>query len=698
MNLKMLLKPCGRRILAAALALLASGFVRAAETPPPKFFSIVFLVRDGDYSQPPGHWANPEVNFDGLKTAFAMLDKAYEATAGPGAKFPAVIGLETVPSRPEYVAYIKDRLAAGSELAVARAENLEAIAKSLGVNPDFVVTQIGAWESASPESTARDVAAGFRTRFQAVLEGDSLINETIDNGHNWEGRPFFPYYVQFRPDQPLLSAKANRELRATNAPLELMWLTRSPWSEYDRFCFMYSFHLGDTLIGDNKRCPPGDIWFWRNEVQEWEKNLAAGRIPYAHLSICNESCCTTPLCRNIGLDLPLGQHERLGMLVKFLLERGWQPVTGKQFQEWYAAKWPSPDAPNQLILFNDTARQPDGRYFTAAFDKSVATVDQGQILIAETKHFRVIDHQHRLSPFMEVAYDLEAPNLHTGGYTAHDQRPKEQREANHAGQTFTDGTGRVGDPDALSVTAATGNALFWGNDPHRGVTTKWEKLGPDLGVPADASRNRDYTLLVDGKDIQFAPAHDPAKFYGEFFDLKRTDESVSWKKRIHFDLGGKSVPLVMAHTLIGTEHQIELIDESGALAGHKLELAFRPFWYPAWLKDQERLAFGTASGMTGESFAYRVDNDKDAEQWQEFPTNVTQPFVTLYHCDPLRPEMARSVRVEFPQGMAGGAKFMDPAGSWIWTEARVPLKTLGKFTLKYNRMFPLGAAASDQTK
>ena len=90
-----ILKRHNGRILGIALALLASGFTRAAENQPPKFFSIVLLVRDGDHSLPPGHWANPEVNFDGLKTAFAMLDKTYESTAGPGAKFPAVIGLET---------------------------------------------------------------------------------------------------------------------------------------------------------------------------------------------------------------------------------------------------------------------------------------------------------------------------------------------------------------------------------------------------------------------------------------------------------------------------------------------------------------------------------------------------------------------------------------------------------------------------
>jgi len=187
-------------------------------------------------------------------------------------------------------------------------------------------------------------------------------------------------------------------------------------------------------------------------------------------------------------------------------------------------------------------------------------VDQGQILIAETKHFRVVDHQHRLSPMMEVAYDLEAPNLYAAGYAACNPRAEGTREENQGGNTFTDGTGRVRDTDQLWVTATTGNALFWGNDPHRGMPAKREFLVAKLGVPADAARNRGYTLLVDGKDI-----------------------------------------------------------------------------------------------------------------------------------DPLRPEMARAVRVEFPVGMADGVKFVDPAGSWIWTEARVPLKTLGKFTLRYDRMFPLGS-------
>lgn len=651
-----------------------------------KFFSMALYMRDGDYSRPAGNFANPDLNFDGLKTAFEMLDRAYEKVAGKGAKFPSVIGLDVPPTKPEFTEFIKERLATGSELAVTSAHQKEAIAKAFGLSPKTIVTQMALWISSIPETTAIDVDANLKVRFQAVLEGDSLIGETIDNGHNWEGRPFLPYYVQIRPDQPRLSSKSNREMRKNNAPLDLFWLTRSPWSVYDRYCFTHSFHLGDVFIGIPKRCPVDDIWFWRNEILQWEKNIENKTIPYAHISVCNEMCTTTSMYTDTSFGMPKDHYYRLEMLAEYLLKRGWKPITGKDFHKWYSNRWPCPETPSQLLVFNDTDRNPNGKYYVATFDK-VETYDKGDILIAETKFFRISDHQHRLSPFMEVAYNLEAPNLYAAGYAGHDPRKKDERTGNHFGKTFADGTGWVGDPDALSVTATTGNALFWGVDPDRGILTKWEKLAPNLGVPPKAARNRCYSLLIDGKDIQFPD--DISEKYGVFFDTKRQGNIVSWKKRIQIELDGKKVPLVISHTLVDKKHQIEFIDETQSLDKHTIELVFRPFWYPAWLIDQERMVYARATGMLGESFAYSVDNSEDIEFTHKLPSNIKGQYLSLYHCDPLRPELAREIRIEFSSDMADEIRFIDKAGSWIWTEARVKIKSLGKFTLNYNRMFSL---------
>ncbi len=664
--------------------------MKAADSSDPLFFSMVVYVRDGDYTTPRDHWNNADLNFDGLKTVCAMLDEKATQAAGQSATFPLTIILEIPPTTPDRVAFTKERLRLGNELAIRFEKDRAAIGASLDVAPDLI-TVIGAmWgDEETPERTARDVRSGIKTKFDAVLEGDSLIGETIDLGHNWEGRPFFPYYVQYRPDQPWMSSMANRELREKDAPLDLLWLTRSPWSDYDRYCFTYSFHLGDINIGRPARGSQGNIWFWKNEVVEWEKNFKAGNIPYAHLSVCSEGCVVAPDCGDIGLDIPKGNYLLLGELAEMLFKRGWTPVTGEQFQSWYAQRWPSPETPPKIIVFNDTAREPDGKFHTAEHHRNdIETQDMGQILIAETKYFRIVDHQHRLSPFLEIACELETPNLYVASYAGTDLRTDEERqEPNHMAKTFTDGTGSVGARNQLPVTAQTGNALFWGEDPHRGTPSKWSTQAPALGVPAEAPKNRCYTLLVDGEDVQFPKNLDFTKPYGTFFDVERTEESVAWKKRVNFNHKGQDVSLVIAHRLEGKQHHVNLVDEAGALDGAKLELAFRPHFYPGWLKEQERMVYGTASGMTGEAFAYQTDNAEDVEKRIELDSPlVTEPFLKLYHCDPTRLEMGRMVNISLPVGIAKAVRFIDPKGSWIYTEARAELDSLAGFTLRYRRL------------
>ena len=430
---------------------------------------------------------------------------------------------------------------------------------------------------------------------------------------------------------------------------------------------------------------------------EWEKNFKAGNIPYAHLAICSEGCTVAPDCGDIGVDIPKGNYLLLGELAGMLSQRGWTPVTGGQFQSWYAQRWPSPEMPAQIILFNDTAREPDGKFHRAEFDKdNLETQDMRQILIAEIKYFRIIDHQHRLSPFLEIAYELEAPHLFAASYAGTDLRTdQERKEPNHMGKTFTDGTGSVGAKNQLPVTAQTGNALFWGEDPHRGIASKWSTQGPALGAPAEAPKNRCYTLLVDGKDVQFPEILDLAEPDGTFFDVERSENSVSWKKRVHFSHNGKDVSLVIAHRLEGKLHHVNFVDETGALAGEKLELAFRPHFYPGWLKEQERMVYATTSGMIGEAFSYQTDNADDVEKRIELDSSlVTAPFLKLYHCDPTRLEMARMVDISLPVGIAKAVRFIDPKGSWIWTEARIELDSLASFTLRYCRLDELNRDAA----
>ncbi len=643
---------------------------------------VLFVMVDD--TQPADHWANSDLNFSGLKSGCEMLDASISKSLGKPTVFPLVIILFDVPKKPEVIEFLKTRIAAGNQIGVQAPDKRVAVAQALGLSPDALTVQAVNWDNGEkPERTMLEVQSGLRTKFDAVLEGDSVIGETIDLGHNWEGRPFFPYYVQMRPDQPWLSAMTNRELREKNPPLDLLWLTRTPWSDYDRFCFTYSFHLSDSQIFESPRIRPGNIWFWKNEIRQWEENLKAGNIPFAHLSIAHECCNLAP--EYTPPHLPAGQYKMLGELADDLLKNGWKPVTGEEFHTWYASRWPAPEVPAQVVLFNDTSRNPEGKYFTVAGEE---TQDMGNILIAETKYFRVVDHQHRLSPFHEIAYELESPNLMAAGYAAHDIRTDAQREElNHMAQTWTNGTGHVGDPQQIRTSSTTGNALFWGDDPHRGVPSKWETLAPSLGVPVDAPKNRGYTLIVDGRDVQFPEKLDLAKPYGEFFDIKRTEDSVSWKKRVRFQHDGKDVSLVIAHRLHGKEHTVDLLDETGALAGAKLELAFRPHFYQGWLKDQERMVYGTTSGMIAEAFSYQTDNAEDIEKRVELNSPlVTEPFLKIYHCDPMRLEMARMVDISLPVGKAKAVRFIDPKGSWIWTEARAELDALAGFTLRYRRL------------
>jgi len=669
------------RFIAVLTSIALVGTACSAEPTPekPRFFSMVFLAMMDDAS-PRESWTNTDLNLSGLKTGCEMLDASLSKSLGKPSVFPVVIIICSIPQKPEVIEFIKMRHRLGNQIGVNSHHARLPLAQALDIPPSEITVQGSNWgEEQLPERTMNEVSAGIHSKFDGIFEGDSLVGESINLGHNWEGRPFFPYYVQVRPDQPGLSAVTNRELREQNAPLDLLWITPSPWTNYDRLSFHYSFHLSCAQQGKAPRIETGNIWFWKNELREWEKNQDAGNIPFAHLSIAHA-------CNNTAPEhISRTKFQVLGELADELLQNGWKPVTGEQFRTWYATRWPAPETPPQVLLFADTARTPEGNYLTVDGEE---TQDMGNILLAETKYFRVVDHQHRLSPVHEVAYELESPHLMAASYAGHDSRTEAERTGvSPPPKIWSDGTGSVGALDQSRTSSLTGNALFWGDDPHRGIPSKWETLAPSLGVPADAPKNRGYTLIVDGRDVQFPEKLDLAKPYGEFFDIQRTEDSVSWKKRVCFQHNGKDVSLVIAHRLHGKEHTVDLQDETGALAGAKLELAFRPHFYQAWLKDQERMVYGTTSGMKAEAFSYQTDNAEDIEKRVELDSSlVTAPFLKLYHCDPARLEMARMVDISLPAGAAKAVRFIDPKGSWIWTEARVELDSLAGFTLRYRRL------------
>ena len=662
-----------------------------------KFFSIAWLIRDfPGNTEPYGHWINSETNFEGLERASAIMDKCIQKARKKRPDLPEYmpqnIGLYNVPTKKEYGDFVKDRLAKGSEIGYANAvfDNRKAeIEEYFNLPKGSINAWVGSWElEEEPWITKSAVDNNIKVQFNAVLEGDSLIGETIDLGHNWEGRPFMPYYTQIRLDKPNMSSKSNRELREKNAPLDLFWLTRTPWSEYDRHCFQYSFHLGDVRVGGGQylRCTPDNIWFWKNEISEWQKNLDKKYIPYAHISICLEGELTGKGvdANQIGENGRDGNLAMLEKLIDYLLENGWTPLTGIEFYDWYSNKWPSPETPNTVVFFKDTARDPNGKYNTPNWSiPESESFDMGNILIAETKYFRVIDHEHRLSPFMEVAYELETPNLFQTGYAGHDPREDIIDEL-HGGATFADGTGFIGDPKQLSVTAATGNALFWGNDPHRGIPTKWDVMASKLGV-MPMTKNRCYTVLIDGKDIQFPTKWEPNKYYGKIFDIVRNDKYISWKKRIKFDFNGKNATLVMSHKLEGKEHKIRIIDENNMFKNNKIEFAFRPFFYPGWLLEQEYLVYGNVSGMD-KPFGYKIDNKEDVIQKVSIGK---ERILSLYHENNNVPEMNRMVEVILPKGTRN-VKFIDKAGSNQYVEATAEMSYFpAEITLRYKRLNPI---------
>ncbi|MBO4548953.1 MAG: hypothetical protein J5758_07035, partial [Abditibacteriota bacterium] len=419
-----------KTVILLLLILFCAGALFAG--PRDKYFSVAWLIRDFPGNDaPPGHWINSETNYKGLTNADQIftecLERARKDRPDLPRYMPQTIGLYNAPTTEKYGNIIRRMLRRGNcELGVANAIPDQRIKEISDYFDGFPVTANLNWElEEKPEFTKYFAGFGVKTQFNAVLEGDSLIGETIDLGHNWEGRPFMPYYTQMRSEDPQKSCKTNRELRETDAPLDLFWLTRSPWSEYDRYCFQYSTHPGDVLVGpgSRKRAYPDNIWYWENEIKEWENNLEKGYIPYAHISIALEGeLIADPMSDTDDRRI---KQAILKDLVDLLLSRGWKPVASLDFLKWYSEKWPCPEAPNSVIYFNDTAREPDGRYFTPAWSyvtEDRETSDMGHIFIAETKYFRVCEHQHRLSPFMETAYELECPNLYAQKHAGHDPR------------------------------------------------------------------------------------------------------------------------------------------------------------------------------------------------------------------------------------------------------------------------------------
>ena len=196
-------------------------------------------------------------------------------------------------------AFFKGLHEAGHEIGVERMEKRAAIAQWLGI-PESAIKTHGAqlFGDADVGQQALETTNGFTACANACVEGDSLA-EFWDIPHNWEGAPMFPYWVQWNPDNPLLTARTNRELDRDHALLELHWATRTLWHNYDRFPIPQCWHFGEPLkkkqwnVGQLVKRGEKGGW-WRVELEQYEANLRLGRTPFLYINTASEGNIFTP--------------------------------------------------------------------------------------------------------------------------------------------------------------------------------------------------------------------------------------------------------------------------------------------------------------------------------------------------------------------------------------------------------------------
>ncbi len=444
----------------------------------------------------------------------------------------------------------------GHEIGVFFAGGRPAIAKWLGI-PEAEVTTIGfeLFGDVDTEEQARASQQGFRATVNACIEGDSMLEERWDIPHNWEGAPYLPYWVQWDADRPADTARVNREMTKKQAALELQWATRTMWHNYDRICLPQCFHFGEPLKHSQwpfqQLAHRGDIWWWRAEIDELEANLSAGRTPLLYLNTASEANIFSPS----GPWAPmLDTEEALSCaldLVALLLDRHWNLVTVREFTDYYAKRWPCPTVPSAAYLMNDTlAGRPD--------KQGLVVPSHGRLLHAETQHFQIVDHEHRMSPEIVVAYDLQTPNLLRGGYTFGD--PDQHGAGQNPGQ----------------YSATTGNALFW--SPSAPLANAKGVPYYHSAKPADA-RDRTFTLYLgdEWEPYQFAEAR--------FINVTRRGSEVAWTKEMLAPVAGTDTKLRYTHRLVGSEHRVEVEVLGKDAVGKPVRLRLCPYFHQGWDTD-----------------------------------------------------------------------------------------------------------------
>ena len=497
---------------------------------------------------------------------------------------------------PEERGFFRQLHEEGHELAVELPAYRESVATWLGIAASAITTQGGRlFADAHLEEHASVTAAGFTAAANVCVEGNSLA-EFWDIPHNWEGAPMFPYWAQWDTENPRRTDRTNRELDKVHAVLELHWASRTLWHNYDRFPIPQCFHFGEPLkhsqwnVGQLVCRGEGGGW-WRVELEQYERNLRAGRTPFLYLNTASEANIFTP---GGPWSAMLDSDEALECaldMVALMLEREWRLCTVAEFTRWFSERWPCPESPSMVYVMNDSLanrRDRDGRIIAG----------QGRLLHAETKYFQITDHENRIAPEMIIAYDLRTPNLLRGGYTRANPEKWNDRAS-------WDG----------HYASTTGNALFWSPS---------EPLKDINGVPyfpphkKPECRDRIFTLYVgdEWKPFQFVP--------GTIFGVARSGNVIRWSKEMDAPAHGSDTRVIYHHELDGPMHRVR-VDVAGADAvGKPVKLRLAPFFHQGWdhkapegLADpriphpesagQERNTFIRASGR---EFMYREDNQE----------------------------------------------------------------------------------------
>lgn len=505
----------------------------------------------------------------------------------------------------------------GHEIAVELPAYRATTARWLGIDEAAITTQgAGLFADAQVEQQAEITAAGFTAALNVCVEGNSLA-EFWDIPHNWEGAPMFPYWAQWDAENPLRTDRTNRELDKDRAVLELHWASRTLWHNYDRFPIPQCFHFGEPLkhsqwsVGQLVRPGEGGGW-WRVEVDQYERNLHAGRTPFLYLNTASEANIFTPggpwkpfLDSDEALECALD-------FVELLLERGWNLCTVSEFTQWFTERWPCPEAPSMVYVMDDTLanrRDRDGRIIPG----------HGRLLHAETKYFQITDHENRIAPEMVVAYALRTPNLLRGGYAWADPARWDAPESRdgHYGST-------------------TGNAIFW---------SPGEPLADIHGTPyfpphkKPECRERTFTLHIGDawEPFQFVP--------GTIHGVEREGDTIRWSKTMDAPAPGTDTRLTYHHVLNGPKHRVRVEVAGRDAVGEAVSLRLAPFFHQGW--DQKPPADMSAANVPdpnragqerntfvrvgNEEFGYREDNQSLRKH--TFETGSSGE-VTLYNRNP----------------------------------------------------------------